>query len=418
MAFGTTDGNLLGCVWTTNVQLLSEMNSFGRYDELLRPSELELVERAAAFCNGDFAHEIEVAFKEGRPFDTRIIAEWAEFGMLKLQVPIEQGGYGASFICKVRVAQEMAKVSFAAAFALNNMQGMVTRVAKQGSQTQKDYLLEGLMAGSYIGAPAMTEPEVGSDLGALSTRATKVDGGWLLNGTKAWITNGAIANCLMVLARCETGNGTEDIAGFLVTRGDTNTFTSSPASVPGGASFRLAEIRFDNHYVPDWGLMYEPGQAFKRSLQAINAARVHVAAMCLASLDSALEAAVIYAGTERKTFGRPLLDHQGVRWNLADVAIRLDATNALVLEAARDIEAGRGDPGLCAAAKVFATDTAKAGIDQCIQAMGAVGASSAYRLSMLQSELRLASYADGTTEMLRDRVGHGLLKRYSTPSAA
>lgn len=396
----------------------SDMNSFGRYDELLRPSELELVGRASAFCNGDFAHEIEVAYKEGRPFDTRIIAEWAELGMLGLQVPVEQGGYGASFICKLRVAQEMAKVSFAAAFALNNMQGMATRLAKQGNQTQKDYLLKGLMAGSYVGAPAMTEPEVGSDLGALSTRATRVNGGWLLNGTKAWITNGVIANCLMVLARCETGNGGEDIAGFLVTRGDTNTFTSSPASMPGGASFRLAEIRFENHFVPEWGLMYEPGHAFKRSLQAINAARVHVAAMCLASLDSALETAVTYAGTERKTFGRPLLDHQGVRWNLADVAIRLDAANSLVLEAALDIEGGRGDPGLCAAAKVFATDTAKAGIDQCIQAMGAVGASSAYRLSMLQSELRLASYADGTTEMLRDRVGQGLVKRYGSPSVS
>lgn len=394
------------------------MNSFARYDELLQPSELELVGCATAFCNGDFAHEIEVAYKEGRPFDAHIIAEWAKLGMFGLQVPAEQGGHGASFICKLRVAQEMAKISFAAAFALNNMQGMATRLAKQGNQTQKDHLLKGLMAGSYVGAPAMTEPEVGSDLGALSTRATKVDGGWLLNGTKAWITNGAIANCLMVLARCDIGDGKEDIAGFLVTRGEAGTYTSSAANMPGGASFRLGEIRFKDHFVPDWGLMYEPGNAFKRSLQAINAARVHVAAMCLASLDSALETAVTYAGTERKTFGRPLLDHQGVRWNLADVAIRLDAANALVLEAARDIEAGRGDPGLCAAAKVFATDTAKAGIDQCIQAMGAVGASSAYRLSMLQSELRLASYADGTTEMLRDRVGQGLVKRYGPASVS
>ena len=176
----------------------------------------------------------------------------------------------------------------------------------------------------------------------------------------------------------------------------------------------LAEIAFERHFVPDWALIHAPGEAFRASMEAINAARVHVAAMCTGSLHAALCTAVAYCG-RRTAFGQPLLAHQGLQWALTEVAARLEAANALVVKAARRIDAGTCGPELAASAKKIAVQTATEGIEQCIRAMGAVGATAPSGLVALASEVRLAAFADGSTEMLNDRIGRGLAAAY--PSA-
>jgi alkylation response protein AidB-like acyl-CoA dehydrogenase len=308
----------------------------------------------------------------------------------------------------------MAEHGFGAAFAINNLQGSVTRLSRAGTDIQHSELMEASRSGQMLWAPAMTEPAGGSDLSALSTSATRADGGWLVSGTKDWVTNGLIVNAVTLLAQVAGADGNPEIASFLAVLDEASTVRREKVVVPGAEAFRLARLTFDNHFIPDWALFSEPGQALKSSLAAINAARVHVAAMAVASLHAALKEAVAYAG-RRKAFGKTLLEHQGLRWELAEVAIRLEAANALVFKAARLVN--DGEPALTAAAqaKKYSLDTAIWGIDQCMRAMGAAGALGSHRLGMLFSEVRMGAYGDGTNEMLLDRIGRNLSKDYEGP---
>jgi len=385
------------------------MNFFDQYDAELTKHERAAVHNAREYCQGEFQEEANRAFIANEPFRRSIIDEWAALGLLGLQVDRDRGGLGASYLAKIRVAQEMARHGFAAAFCLNNMQGIATRVSKQGSEKQRAEFLDGLMQGKLVGAPSMSEPHAGSDLGQLSCKAEPVEGGWVLNGTKAWVTNGTIVDILTVLCRTPESMGGE-IASFLV---DVHGDSCRRCEIlnPGARSFRLAEVTFENHFAPGWSLFYPPGEAFKSSLHSINAARVHVAAMCVATLHGAFTHALHYCG-RRVAFGKPVVEHQGLRWSLADVAMNMEAANALVFRAAAAIQRGQDVTVVAAQAKTLAVATAIEGIQTCMQAMGAIGASAAHPLAMHAAEVRMGAYADGTSEMLRDRAGKSLLKTY------
>lgn len=391
------------------------MQFYAQYDRVLTAEERSLVDKARHFCGGAFSSEAHDAYMRGEPFPSDWYRRWAQEGMLGLQARREDGGHAASFLCKIRVAQEMARHSFAAAFCMNHHQGSLTRLSQTGSARQKEELLPGMLSGDVLATIAMTEPGGGSDVAALATTATPVESGWRLNGTKAWLTNGLMVNALIVLARVEGADRGDNMASFLVRLDGSSSVTRREIMVPGARSFRFAEISFEDHFVPTWALFVPPGEAFKTAMGGINAARVHVAAMCVATLEAALAEAVAYCD-RRHAFGKPLLAHQGLRWELAEVATRLEAANALVFRAAECVERGEPIVTLAAQCKTFAVDTALWGVDQCIRAMGAVGTSGAHRLSMLQAEVRMAAYGDGTNQMLLDRIGRGLAKDYPVAS--
>jgi alkylation response protein AidB-like acyl-CoA dehydrogenase len=387
------------------------MDFYQQFDSQLSSDELRLVEQAGAFCAGAFSDHVLQAHVAGMPFSLEWMPRWAACGMLGLQAKREHGGLGASFLCKIRVAQQMAHHSFAAAFCLNHHQGCVTRLSQTGTPAQLEHLLPGVLRGDRLFTIAITEPGGGSDAAGMSTTATRVPGGWRLNGGKSWLTDGLIVHGLILLARMADEDAGDTIASFYVTLDDAATCSRQEIVVPGARSFRLAELALTDHFVPQWAMIAAPGQALKASMASINAARVHVAAMCVATLHASLTEAVAYC-QQRQTFGKPLLQHQGLRWELANIATRLEAANALVYRAAELIQRGETPVTLAAQCKAFAVETAIWGIDQCIRAIGATGASSAHRLNMHLAEIRMAAYADGTSEMLFDRIGRGLAADY------
>lgn len=398
---------------TSTSGLFGKSGFFAQLDSLLNPAEQGIVARASEFCARHIAEEALAAFCAGQAYPTSILEGWASRGFLALQVPASAGGAEASFLCKIRLAQEVALCSFATAFSLNNLQGSVTRVAKAASTQQQDAYLARLMRGDLLGAPALTEPQAGSDLGALEMVAKRSDQGWILTGTKTWVTNGQVVSLPLVMAKlANAGEHEGSIASFLVPLDQqSGTVFRRQIQMVGGGSFRAAEIELREHVVPDWAIFGSPGDAFKASMASINAARVHVGAMCTATLYSALAETVAYCA-KRTTFGEPLIGHQGLRWELAEVATRLEAANALVVLAARHINDGNAAVTLAAQAKKFAVDTAIWGVDQCVRCVGAIGTTSAMRLSMHQAELRFAAYTDGTGQLLLDRVGKNLAKEY------
>ncbi len=391
------------------------MDVYHQYDGLLSAEERGHVARAQEFCTGAFSESVFAAHMAGEAFPEKWIAAWAEIGMFGLQVKRAHGGLEASYLCKIRVAQEVARHGFAAAFCLNHHQGGATRLSQTGTPIQIEHLLAPALRGELLLTTAMSEPAGGSDVSALTTTAMPVEGGWALSGTKAWMTDGLLVGGLIVLARMGDSAGAGDIASLYVPLGLAETVSRTEILVPGARSFRLAEVAFDRHFVPEWCLIAPPGAALKSSMSSVNAARVHVAAMCVATLHAALCEAVDYCG-RRHAFGKPLTGHQGLGWELAEVSVRLEAANALVFRAAEQIQIGENSVALAAQAKKFAVDTAIWGIDQCVRIVGATGASAAHRLNMHLAEVRMAAYADGTNEMLLDRVGRGLPSTYQKPT--
>lgn len=387
------------------------MDFYHQYDVHLSAEERDHVAKARAFCAGAFSDSVFAAHMSGDAFPQKWIAEWAALGMLGLQAKRAHGGLEASYLCKVRVAQEMSHHGFAAAFCLNHHQGGATRLSQTGTSIQIERLLQPALRGELLLTTAMTEPAGGSDVSALTTTAVPVNGGWALSGTKAWMTDGLLVGGLIVLARVRDAAGAGEIASFYVPFGQAETVKRTEIVVPGARSFRLAEVAFDAHFIPDWCLIAAPGAALKASMASVNAARVHVAAMCVATLYAALCEAVDYC-KGRQAFGKPLTEHQGLRWELAEVSVRLEAANALVFRAAEQIQTGGNPVALAAQAKKFAVDTALWGIDQCVRIVGATGAGAAHRLNMHFAEVRMAAYADGTNEMLLDRVGRSLSATY------
>jgi acrylyl-CoA reductase (NADPH) len=387
---------------------MPDLAFYEQLDDRLRSAEREAVEAVREFARSRVAPLARTSAARGT-LPREILRGYAALGMTGLQTPRSLGGMDASYYAKVRAAQEIARFSFACAFSLNNLQGFTTRIARYGTPSQRERYLRGLLSGDLAGAYALTEPEVGSDLSAIQTRATRVDGGWVLNGEKAWIANSHLVDVILVLA--QTGSGARGIGGFLVPLSAAGAQRMAPYDVAAGQLLGAGGVALRDCLVPDDDVLHAPGDAFKVALQHINGARIHVAAMCVAMLEAALSQAVAYC-SRRVAFGRTLLSHQGLRWQLSDVATDLEAAHQLVVRGAELVHSEQDATLSAAHAKKFAVTAAIRGIEACIQAMGAQGTLDRYGLMRQLGEAKLAAYADGTTEMQTERIGQLLMDRY------
>ena len=182
----------------------------------LPPPEQALVATAEAFAARVIAPAAPVWEANHGALPRAVVQEYAAIGLAGLQVSAGRGGGAASYACKLRVAEAIAAHDFAAAFALNNLQGSVTRMEREGSPAQIERYLPGLLDGAIISAPSLSEPGAGSDFAAITTQASRTGGGWRITGEKAWVTNGAITDQLILYAQTEPGGGAAGIASFIV----------------------------------------------------------------------------------------------------------------------------------------------------------------------------------------------------------
>lgn len=377
-------------------------------DEILTSEERAVVARARAFAEEHVApHAARWEWERHYPLET--IRLGCAAGLNTIELAKKHGGQGLSFSCKLRVFEEIAKADFAFAFAMINHHNACARFARDGQPTHVARLLPRLITGEVIGCAGLSEPNVGSDFGGLEMTAERVEGGWRLNGAKAWITNAAAAGLSVAYAQTDRTQGYRGIACFAIEAERPGFHRDQPFELHGGHAIGAGGFRLVDYFVPDEAVLHPPGQAFKAALAGINGARAYVAAMCCGMLQASLETAVRYT-QRRKTFGRPVIEHQGVRWKLVDAATDLEAARLLTYRAARLIDGG-GDAVLAAAhAKKFATDRTLARIADCIQAMGANGLRSEYPLARHLAGAKIAAYTDGSIEMMNERIGAGLAK--------
>jgi alkylation response protein AidB-like acyl-CoA dehydrogenase len=375
-------------------------------DEVLTPEERAVVAGATEFAEREVVpHAARWEWERRYPLET--IKAACRANLHTIELAKAHGGQALSFSCKLRAFEEMARHDFAFAFALINHHNAVARLARDGQPSQVARLLPRMLAGEVIGCAGLSEPGVGSDFGALEMSAVKVEGGWKLNGAKAWITNAAVAGLSVAYAQTDKSQGYRGIACFAIEADRPGFHREAPFALHGGHAIGVGGFRLVDYIAPDEAVLHPPGRAFKAALAGINGARAYVAAMCCGMLQTSLETAVRYV-RQRKTFGLSVLEHQGVRWKLVDAATDLEAARLLTYRAARLIDEG-GDAVLPAAhAKKFATEMALRRIADCIQAMGANGLRADYPLARHLACAKIAAYTDGSIEMMNERIGAAL----------
>ena len=376
----------------------------------LTADESGLLDSAARFRRDHVAPRA-AGWERARQMPRDSLREAARLGLTGIEVPRAQGGRGAGFVAKALIAEELARSCMAFAFSLINTQNIAARIAAAGSATQIERYLTPLLAGELVGGTSLTEPHAGSDFPAITTMARRRGAGWGLNGEKAWLTNAAVADVIIVYAKTDAAAGSDGIAAFLVDARAPGFERLPPYALMGGHAIGVGGFRLTDYHADEHALFYPPGQAFKRALTSINGARAYVAAMCCGMVAESLRIALDYA-TKRRSFGKRLLDHQGLRWSLADVATDLEAARLLTWRAADLI--ARGEDAMLAAAhaKKFAVRMAQQRLGDCMQAMGAEGLREDYPIGRHIACARIAGYVDGSTEMQNERIGALLEKIY------
>ena len=339
------------------------------------------------------------------------LREAASLGLLRLETPKEQGGLGHRYLVKLALCEEMSRADMAFTFSMVNTQNVAARLAVSPVVRHRDEHVPALMAGEIFGATALSEPGAGSDFSSIRTRAEKVADGWRLDGEKAWITNGSIADLFITYVQTDPAAGWRGIACFLVDARKPG-FTRRPAyDLMGGHAIGAGGFALENYLAAEEDMIAPPADAFKLAMKGVNGARVYVAAMCAGMLSDALETALAY-GAERRAFGKSLLEHQGLNWSLGDVANDLEAMRGLVAHAGHLIDREEDAVMAAAHAKKFAGRVTLPRLADCIQSMGAAGLREEHGLHRHLACAKIAAYTDGSTEIMNERIGAGLLKAY------
>ena len=327
----------------------------------------------------------------------------AAIGLTGLEVPVEWAGLGLGFSVKAQVAEVLAAADFGFTMSLINTANIANKLAREAPAELARRYVPDLLAGRRLGCTALTESHAGSDFAAIRTLATRTAQGWRIDGAKAWITNAAEADVIVLYAQTVAGSGGRGIACFVID-GRRNGFVREPAfALAGQHAIGTGGFRLDGYLAQDEEMLQPPGRAFKSALGLINGARVYIAAMCNGMVGEALRTALDY-GHARQTFGKPLAEHQGWRWRLAEAATELAAARLLVDQAAAQIEQGRDAQLLAAQAKLFATRMAERQLPVLAQAMGAEGLKRDHCFGRHLVGARVASFVDGSSEMLLERI--------------
>jgi len=369
----------------------------------LTAAEEQLIDQAAALARTRIT-PLAPQWERERRVGREVLAEAVALGLTRLQVPASHGGLDFSFRCKARVAEVLAAGDFGFTMSWINTQNVAALLARRAAPAVAARFVDDLVAGRRLGCTALTEPGAGSDFAAITTAATALPGGgWRISGTKAWITNAAEADVVVLYAQTQPGSGGRGIAGFVVDGRRDGFIRQSGYALGGQHSIGTGGFTLDGYIATADELLHPPGQAFKAALGSINGARTYIAAMCCGMVGEALRVAQAH-GAQRHSFGVPLQQHQGWRWRLAEAAAELAACRLMVAQAAEAIDAGFDAQLPAAQAKLLACRMADRQIAALAQAMGAEGLREQHPFARHAAGARVANFVDGSTEMLLERI--------------
>ncbi|MDA2808440.1 acyl-CoA dehydrogenase family protein [Nocardiopsis suaedae] len=344
--------------------------------------------------------------EENAAFPRDLFALLGRSGLLGLPYPSAYGGGDQPYEVYLQVVEELASAWLAVGLGLSVHTLSCYPVASSGSPGQKERLLPDMLGGDLLGAYCLSESHSGSDAAALSTRARRDGSGYTVDGAKSWITHGGRADFYTLFARTG-GPGASGISCLHVPASTGGVAADAPERKMGMSASPTAAVRFDGARVGADALVGEEGSGFSIALSALDSGRLGIAACAVGVAQAALDAAADYA-KERHQFGRPIAEHQGLSFMLADMATKVEAARELYLAAARRRDAGRPFGTQAAMAKLFATDTAMQVATDAVQVHGGYGYTRDFPVERYMREAKVLQIVEGTNQIQRMVIGRAL----------
>jgi alkylation response protein AidB-like acyl-CoA dehydrogenase len=341
-------------------------------------------------------------------FPYEIVAELAELGLMGMTIPEEYGGAGADALATAIVIEEVARACASSSLipAVNKLGTMGLLLA--GSEGLRRQVLPSVAAGS-IACYALSEREAGSDAAAMRTRARQEGAHWVLNGTKCWITNAGQATWYTVMAVTDPDKGASGISAFVVHQDDPGFSIGPKERKLGIRGSPTREIYFEDCTIPADRIIGEPGSGFKTALATLDHTRPTIGAQAVGIAQGAVDAAIAYV-KQRKQFGKPVADFQGVQFMLADMAMKTEAARQLVYLAAARAERGESRLGfISSASKCFASDVAMEVTTDAVQLFGGYGYTRDFPVERMMRDAKITQIYEGTNQIQRLVMARALL---------
>lgn len=380
---------------------------------MMTPEQQQIRDLAREFAEQEIRPNAEAWDRDGG-FPRQVIDQLGELGFMGMLIPEEYDGLALDTISYLVALEQIAWGDSSVAVAMSVHNSLPTQMLlAQGTAAQKDRWLKPMARGEMLGGFALSEADAGSDAASLSAQARRVDGGWVLNGAKAWITNGGFGD--VVIAMCRTDEpsdrkGARGIGAFIIPTDAPGYIVGKKEDKMGQRASETVSIAFQDLFVPDDQVLGDPYQGFVYALQGLDNGRMGIAALSIGIAQAALEHALEYAAV-RTQFGKQIREFEGMQFKLANMATRIEASRALMLQAAASKDAaGTAVSRQSSMAKLFASETAMYVTTEAIQVFGGYGYMKDYPVEKLFRDAKVTEIYEGTSEIQRVVIARELYR--------
>ncbi|KOV76664.1 acyl-CoA dehydrogenase family protein [Nocardia sp. NRRL S-836] len=362
------------------------------------------------------------ALEHGDTYPADIVEGMKEMGLFGLTIPEEFGGLGESLLTYALVVEQIARGWMSVSGVINTHFIVAHMLKQHGTQEQKEKYLPRMAAGEVRGSFSMSEPELGSDVAAIRTRAVKGPEGYTVNGQKMWLTNGGTSNLTAVLVKTDEGaeKAHQNLTTFLVEKPEGYGEVLPGLTIPGKIDkmgykgVDTTEMVFDGFEISaDQVLGGVPGQGFRHMMDGVEVGRVNVAARACGIAIRSFELAIEYA-QQRKTFGKAIAEHQAIAFKLAEMATKVEAAHLMMVNAARLKDSGRRNDVEAGMAKLIASEYCAEVTQEAFRIHGGYGYSKEYEIERLMREAPFLLIGEGTSEIQKTIISRGLLREYQS----
>jgi alkylation response protein AidB-like acyl-CoA dehydrogenase len=351
-----------------------------------------------------------MTWDEASEFPMSIVKELGKLGLLGIIFPAEYGGAGMGYVEYITAIEELSRVDGSVGIIVAAHTSLCTNhIFVAGNEAQKKKYVSKLATGEFIGAWGLTEPSSGSDAGSARMSATKTKGGWVLNGTKTFITNGGHADVLVVLAVTDRAAHTHGLSAFAIEKGMKGFRPGKKENKLGLRASDTSELIFEDCFVPTENLLGGEGNGFIDAMRVLDGGRISIAALSLGMAEGAYEAALKYS-KQRKQFGKAISEFQAIQWKLADMATEIEAAKLLTLRAGAMKDAGMKTTLESSMAKLYAGEVAVKCANEGVQIHGGYGFIKDYPAEKFYRDVKLCTIGEGTSEIQRLVIARQLLK--------
>ncbi|MBS7526445.1 acyl-CoA dehydrogenase [Fusibacter paucivorans] len=363
--------------------------------------EQEMVRKLAQTFTANEVAPYAAEWDEAASFPMEAIRKAGKLGMMGMPFPRNYGGAGADYLSYIMTIEEISKGCASTGVIIQTHCALCAwPIFTYGTEAQKEKYLPGLLSGEKIGAFGLTEPNAGSDAAGLQTKAVDKGDHWLINGSKIFISNGAVADVFVIMAMTDKSKGTKGITAFILERGMPGFTIPKKEKKMGISASVTTELHFENVKVPKENLLGQIGKGFKVAMTSLDVGRLGIAAQALGIAQGAFDQTVDYMKS-RKQFGRSLNKFQALAFEMADMKTRIDAARLLLYKATDRRERGLPSTVEAAQAKLFCSETAMYVTTKAVQFHGGYGYIKDYPVERMMRDAKITEIYEGTSEVMK-----------------